>query len=64
MILIIRLGVNHVNPKLEEFIQAIKENHLKVIWMCDAVHGNTIKVNNIKTRQVQDIIEVFSNLYL
>ena len=39
--LVIRLGIDKVDKILPIFIQAIHENKLNVIWMCDPLHGNT-----------------------
>lgn len=41
LILVSRLGINHVYDILPKIIAAIQENHLNVIWMCDPLHGNT-----------------------
>ncbi len=41
LILVSRLGINHVFGMLPKIIAAIQDNHLNVIWMCDPLHGNT-----------------------
>ena len=47
----------YVNDYLPKIITAIKEAALKVTWICDPMHGNTIKTKNcgIKTRYMEEI---------
>ena len=55
--LITRIGSMYVNDYLPKIITAIKEAALKVTWICDPMHGNTIKTKNcgIKTRYMEEI---------
>ena len=57
IILISRLGVKNIDEILPELIQKINENQLKVIWLCDPMHGNTFKNKyGYKTRHFNTIL--------
>ena len=57
ILLISRLGINNINDILPELIQKINENRLKVIWLCDPMHGNTFKnKHGYKTRHFNTIL--------
>ena len=57
VLLISRLGVNNINEILPELIQKINEHRLKVIWLCDPMHGNTFKNKyGYKTRHFNTIL--------
>lgn len=39
--LIVRMGAKNVEDSLPPLIEEIVKNDVKVVWVCDAVHGNT-----------------------
>lgn len=58
IVIITRMGVDHVEKHLPSFIRAIKQNGHPVVWSCDPMHGNTFSTNeNVKTRSFNDILE-------
>lgn len=57
IILIPRLGCDHVDFHLNRFIETIKNEKLIVTWMCDPMHGNgEILDNGVKTRRFDNIL--------
>ena len=57
ILLISRLGVENINQILPELIQKTNENKLKVIWLCDPMHGNTFENKyGYKTRHFNTIL--------
>jgi 3-deoxy-7-phosphoheptulonate synthase len=66
IILITRMGHN-INKGLPLLVDMIKRRKLNVVWICDPMHGNTVKLENgIKTRYIENIKEEykFFNDYL
>lgn len=58
IVLITRMGVDHVEKELPGFIRAIKQNGHPVVWSCDPMHGNTFSAGNqLKTRSFNDILQ-------
>ncbi len=56
ILLITRLGAEHVQDLLPQFIHAVNKQQMPVTWSCDPMHGNTeITLNNIKTRAMHAI---------
>jgi len=53
--LITRFGASKVDKALPPLIEAVKTEKLNVLWFADIVHGNTIKVDGIKTRVYEDL---------
>lgn len=57
LVLINRLGIEHIQTKLPGFIEAIQASGRTVIWMLDPMHGNTkLTAKGIKTRYFSDIM--------
>src|SRR5579872_4770967 len=55
--LICRFGADKIETHLPPLIRAIKREGRKVLWSCDAMHGNTIKsASNYKTRPFERIV--------
>lgn len=51
LVLIHRLGADHVEAELPGLIEAVKTKGSPVLWICDPMHGNTEKTKNgFKTR--------------
>ncbi len=54
--LIARFGSDRVAEKLPPLVRAVKRDGRKVVWSCDPMHGNTIKLQSgYKTRPVDRI---------
>jgi 3-deoxy-7-phosphoheptulonate synthase len=54
---ITRLGASQVDGRLPALIRAVPVPH-SVVWMCDPMHGNTMKAENgMKTREFALIVE-------
>lgn len=57
LLLITRLGAEHISQKLPPLINAVKAAHWPVTWSCDPMHGNTeITAEGIKTRHFDVIL--------
>ena len=55
--LIHRFGAKSIEERLPEMITAAREVGSPVLWVCDPMHGNTVKASNgYKTRQFDDIL--------
>ena len=60
IILISRMG-KEITKTLPSLVYIIKKRKLNVIWICDPMHGNTVKLENgIKTRYIEDIKEEYT----
>lgn len=56
--LIARMGAGQVAGRLPGLVAAVREAGHAVAWLCDPMHGNTIKTpGGLKTRSVQTVIE-------
>ncbi len=55
IILIHRFGVKHIKQYLPILLLNLKKTSHKVIHMLDVMHGNTMNINNIKTRNMSDM---------
>ena len=56
--LIARFGSDKVEEKLPTLIRAVKREGASVVWSCDPMHGNTIKLQSgYKTRPVDRVLE-------
>ncbi len=54
--LIHRMGAAHIADKLPPLLDAVKREGRRVLWICDAMHGNTESTSNgYKTRQFKNI---------
>ena len=57
MTVIVRMGADKVAAKLPPLLRAVKRTGLNVLWLCDAMHGNTVSTAaNIKTRSFDAIL--------
>ncbi len=55
--LIARFGAGSVGDHLPRLIKAVEEEGAKVVWACDAMHGNTIKSSSgYKTRPFDSVL--------
>lgn len=56
VMLISRMGVKQIDSKLKPLMNAINMSQSNnVIWICDAMHGNTFNHNKYKVRKFEDI---------
>jgi 3-deoxy-7-phosphoheptulonate synthase len=61
IVIITRMG-KKINEFLPKIVQIINKKNLNVVWVCDPMHGNTIKLNNgLKTRLLKDIKKEFES---
>lgn len=57
LILIHRLGSQAVQEKLPNLVHQVQEAQLKVLWVCDPMHGNTVSTHaGQKTRKFEDVL--------
>lgn len=57
LVLVSRMGREHVERVLPTLVRAIQGDGRRVVWICDPMHGNTVKSpNGYKTRHVRDIL--------
>jgi 3-deoxy-7-phosphoheptulonate synthase len=65
--LITRMGADKVRDKLPPLLRAVKRAGRTPVWLCDAMHGNTITTaNKVKTRPFDSIateIEHFFDIH-
>ena len=55
--LISRMGHDKVGARLPPLLRAVEREGAKVVWLCDAMHGNTIStVAKLKTRNFDQIL--------
>jgi len=57
LVLICRFGARYVEATMPKVLKAVLDEGLKVLWVIDAVHGNTQKVGSFKTRKLGDVRE-------
>jgi 3-deoxy-7-phosphoheptulonate synthase len=57
LIAITRMGANNVARALPALIECVTDARIKVLWMCDPMHGNTHTLaSGLKTRSFDDIL--------
>ena len=55
--LISRMGAERVETKLPPLLRAVQSEGRRVLWLCDAMHGNTISTaSKVKTRSFDAIL--------
>ncbi len=55
--LIHRLGHDRVEQLLSQLIEVVRARGLKVLWVCDPMHGNTVAASSgHKTRKFEDVL--------
>jgi len=55
--LIARFGAGNVGEHLPRLINTVKEENANVVWVCDPMHGNTIKsASGYKTRPFESVL--------
>lgn len=54
---IVRMGAEKLRQKLPALVRAVRQAGIIVTWVCDPMHGNTIKApSGIKTRPFDSIL--------
>ncbi|MHC2525412.1 3-deoxy-D-arabino-heptulosonate 7-phosphate (DAHP) synthase class II [Rhizobium leguminosarum] len=61
--LICRFGHEKVADNLPRLIRAVEREGRKVVWSCDPMHGNTITLNNYKTRPFERILSEVESFF-
>ena len=57
LVFITRMGVDRVARGLPALLSAVQSAGLRVLWVCDPMHGNTVKTERgVKTRSFDDIL--------
>ncbi len=57
IVLIHRMGADHIEEKLPSLISALQDSGSPVLWICDPMHGNTESTSSgIKTRRFRNIM--------
>lgn len=57
MVLIHRMGAEHLESKLPPLLKAVQDTGSPVLWVCDPMHGNTeTTASGIKTRRFRNIM--------
>lgn len=55
---IVRMGAEKLRQKLPALVRAVRQAGIIVTWVCDPMHGNTIKApSGIKTRPFDSILD-------
>lgn len=58
MVLIHRMGAERIEDKLPPLLRAVQDSDIPVLWICDAMHGNTESTaSGIKTRRFRNIMK-------
>ncbi len=61
--LICRFGHDKVADHLPRLIRAVEREGRKVVWSCDPMHGNTITLNNYKTRPFDRVLSEVESFF-
>ena len=58
------MGAKNIRKILTSLIKAIENNQIKVLWVCDPMHGNTYKAETgYKTRHFDTILEEIEHFF-
>ncbi|PPU92981.1 class II 3-deoxy-7-phosphoheptulonate synthase [Xanthomonas albilineans] len=53
-----RMGAAQIAEKLPSLLEAVRRDGRRVLWVCDAMHGNTESTSNgYKTRRYQNVLD-------
>ncbi len=61
--LIARFGHDKVADHLPKLIHAVEREGKKVVWSCDPMHGNTITLNDYKTRPFERVLSEVESFF-
>jgi 3-deoxy-7-phosphoheptulonate synthase len=57
LVLVTRMGVKAVSDVLPHIVETVEAEGLRVLWVCDPMHGNTVVAESgVKTRNFEDIL--------
>lgn len=63
--LITRMGADHIEKILPNLVKKVIKEGKKVIWSCDPMHGNTIKLSSgLKTRSFDKILSEVKKFFV
>ncbi|GHU04768.1 phospho-2-dehydro-3-deoxyheptonate aldolase [Alphaproteobacteria bacterium] len=54
--IITRMGADDVGTKLPPLLETVKREGRKIVWVCDPMHANTVKMGDYKTRSFDRIL--------
>ncbi|MDR3438151.1 class II 3-deoxy-7-phosphoheptulonate synthase [Telmatospirillum sp.] len=54
--IITRMGADQVETKLPPLLRAVKREGRSVVWLCDPMHANTVKMGDYKTRSFDRVL--------
>ncbi|MEI8365161.1 MAG: 3-deoxy-7-phosphoheptulonate synthase [Parachlamydiaceae bacterium] len=64
LLLITRMGANHVNNHLPALIETVLKENLSALWICDPMHGNTETLNTkYKVRRLENILKELEDTF-
>ena len=52
-----------VGDALPPLLRAVKLSGHPVVWMCDPMHGNTVSMNGVKTREYRQIVRELTSAF-
>src|SRR5690606_17859671 len=58
-----RFGAEKVEEHLPKLVRAVEREGRKVVWSCDPMHGNTVSLNNYKTRPFDRILSEVQSFF-
>ena len=61
--LICRFGADKVQEHLPALVRAMKREGRAPVWSCDAMHGNTVKAGNYKTRPFELVTQEIRSFF-
>ena len=62
--LICRMGADKIATILSKVVSKVEKEGKKVVWVCDPMHGNTVKATNgFKTRSLSNIISEIEQFF-
>ena len=61
---ITRMGAGRVREALPPLVKAVEASGAEVAWVCDPMHGNTVKAaGGQKTRYFDDVLEEVAGFF-
>ena len=63
VMIIVRMGHEKIADRLPPLLRAVKKEGLHVVWSSDPMHGNTVKLNGVKTRPLEHILKELEHFF-
>ena len=60
---ITRMGADQVDSKLPPLLRAVRREGRQVVWLCDPMHANTVKMGDYKTRSFDRILSEVKSFF-